>query len=326
LLALCGLAPGALSLGAKAARAEESTPLELSTGSPDALCPDLSMTREAVDRRLGTLVAPHGVGWKARYTIGHAPEGSPRDFVRLELFGPDGALQLTRDLPLEASCSTMADVIALVLDRHFRGLPEHERESVAAAAPVVVVPAREPPRLVASAAASVAPAPEPALLFLGVELSLRYPASPGAGLRWLGSSGEVFYWGVALSSAFLPDEQRLARGGRVELRGVSAQALAGVGPKIGPVRTFVGPSLRVTLDRGSARDLPEVDTRYRSVCGAGVQAGAIGPVSGRLYWTLTGSADWTLRAMSGEFVVDGREVLAPSPVQVWTAFGIGYSL
>ncbi len=101
--------------------------LSIDTGSPDALCPELASTRDAVRRRLGELIVPSGSGWRARYTIGHAPAGTPRDFVRLELFGPEGALQLSRDLPLEGeSCSTMAEVIALVLDRYFRALLSRE--------------------------------------------------------------------------------------------------------------------------------------------------------------------------------------------------------
>src|SRR5690606_25269599 len=114
-----------LELGTGVARAT-SPGLSVETGSPDALCPDLNRTREAVGRRLGALEVPSGRGWRARYTIGHAPEGSPRDFVRLELFAPDGRVRLTRNLPLGSdSCSAMADVIALVLDRYFRSLADH---------------------------------------------------------------------------------------------------------------------------------------------------------------------------------------------------------
>lgn len=128
LRALCGvllaLSAGLLALSAEAAA---SPGLTLETGSPDALCPALPAAREAVERRLGTLVGASGAGWRARYTIAHAPQGAQMDFVRLELFAPDGALQLSRDLPLEAgACSTVAEAIALVLDRYFRKLPLDE--------------------------------------------------------------------------------------------------------------------------------------------------------------------------------------------------------
>src|SRR5690242_17602895 len=120
--------------------------LRIETGSPDALCPELESTRAAVRRRLGELVVPDGPGFVARYTIGHAPAGTPRDFVRLELRGSDGLVLLERDLPLEGeSCSTMAEVIALVLDRYFRALLAREpasgeppREQAAPARPAAV--------------------------------------------------------------------------------------------------------------------------------------------------------------------------------------------
>jgi hypothetical protein len=57
----------------------------LETGSPDALCPELETAREVAQRRLGSLVVEGRRGWHARYTIAHAPDGLPRDFVRLEL-------------------------------------------------------------------------------------------------------------------------------------------------------------------------------------------------------------------------------------------------
>lgn len=109
-----------LALGA--AGAAESG-LQIETGSPDALCPELESTRAAVRRRLGELVVPGDGVFVAHYTIGHALAGSPRDFVRLELKAADGAVVLERELPLEGeSCGTMSEVIALVLDRYFRAL------------------------------------------------------------------------------------------------------------------------------------------------------------------------------------------------------------
>src|SRR5687768_2672273 len=83
--------------------------LSVETGSPDALCPELTHTRQAIVSRLGMLKVAGENGWRARYTIGHAPEGGDRDFVRLELFDPGGELKLRRDLPMQSeSCSTMA--------------------------------------------------------------------------------------------------------------------------------------------------------------------------------------------------------------------------
>ena len=102
--------------------AQVASALVIETGSPDALCPDLSQTRAAVMARLGTLKVSRE-GWRARYIIGHAPDSAEGDFVRLELRDPDGELKLQRDLPLEAgACATMSQAIALILERYFRSL------------------------------------------------------------------------------------------------------------------------------------------------------------------------------------------------------------
>src|SRR5262249_7409810 len=54
--------------------------------------------------------------------IVHAPE-KDGDRVRLELFDPKGDRKLERDLPLAGeSCSTMSQVVALVLERYFSDL------------------------------------------------------------------------------------------------------------------------------------------------------------------------------------------------------------
>lgn len=307
-------------LALKPASGAESTGLILETGSPDALCPDLSTTREAVGRRLGTLVAPPGSGWMARYTIGHAPEGTPRDFVHLELFGPDGALQLSRDLPIETSCATMADVIALVLDRHFRGLPPHEQPPPAATPPP---PAALQP-LDVSPSATEPPNDEGARLFLSAEVSARHPFAPRLGLHAVGELGST-YLGLAASSSLAAERERLERGGDVEVMSLTLHAHAGWGPDFGPVQTYVGPSARLSIDRGSAHGLPEVDTRYRAVTGFGAQAGAMAFIGASWFLTLNATLDFTLGALSGRFMIDGREVLEPSPIQGWTALGIGFA-
>src|SRR5262245_66007578 len=70
------------------------------TDSPDAHCPDLHQTREAVGSRLGTI---EGTGWRARYTIVHDQGEIPRDFVLLELTSPEGETRLRRELPIGRS-------------------------------------------------------------------------------------------------------------------------------------------------------------------------------------------------------------------------------
>ncbi|HEX2730510.1 MAG TPA: hypothetical protein VHM70_02860 [Polyangiaceae bacterium] len=89
--------------------------LTVESSSPDALCPPLALTRQAVEARLGSVQLDGA--WIARYGLVHRSGG---DFVTLELLDPEGQLKLAREFPLIASdCATTARVIALVLERYF---------------------------------------------------------------------------------------------------------------------------------------------------------------------------------------------------------------
>ncbi len=100
-----------------------SSDLRVDTDTPDALCPEIGLTRQAVRDRLGTVEVEGGPGWRARYAIVHAPGGKRGDVIRLVLVDPAGTVKLERDLPIsDESCATLAQAIALVLERFFREL------------------------------------------------------------------------------------------------------------------------------------------------------------------------------------------------------------
>src|SRR4051812_14799589 len=85
--------------------------LSVDSLSPDALCPPLEETRQAVAARLGS-VELEGT-WHATYVLAHRTQG---DFVSLSLRDPDDVLRLERELPVQGgSCATLSRVIALVL-------------------------------------------------------------------------------------------------------------------------------------------------------------------------------------------------------------------
>lgn len=317
-----------------AARAEDIGGLELETGSPDALCPDLALTREAVRRRLGELVVPSGSGWRARYTIGHAPEGTPRDFVRLELFAPDGSRALERELPLEGeSCSTMAEVIALVLDSHFRTLRVHEPAPATPARAGEAEPTPSPSRPlaaepapvtgVASPAAGVTSPPE-RLGFLGAELGASLARGPTVGGHALLELWPRLYAGGALLLPLLEEKERLPEGGEVSARGLEARVHLGWGPRWGPLRTYLGPGVRLKVQRGKGDGLPRDEAGYRAVWAAGIEAGVLWQLSARATFTFAGTLDAPLTALGGEFNVDDTEVLKPEPLSAWLGIGVGF--
>jgi hypothetical protein len=271
---------------------------------------------------LGALQVEGRRGFRARYTIGHAPAGSPRDFVRLELFNAEGALDLSRDLPMRGeSCTTMAEVIALVLDRHFRSLSpeEHGTPHVDAG------PAPEP----TSQRPSVAPpAAKPAGRssgLLGAEYALTPTRSPAVGLRGWGQLGRNLQLGGVLLLDLRGESERLpmageARASRAELRGWLAWSVERY-----PWFGYAGPSLGLSLERGETRDLPQRSTLVRALWAGGLETGGFFSLAPRfgLYWA--GSLTFRPAPLSGRFYVDEREVLRPATVQFQLGFGAGYS-
>jgi hypothetical protein len=351
---------GALVALASACLAEPALAAEggliIETGSPDALCPELTSTRAAVSRRLGELIVPGGSsGFRARYTIAHAPVGSPRDFVRLELYGPEGTLQLSRDLPLEGeSCGTMADVIALVLDRYFRALLAHDRqgsdedESAASATPTV---ASAPPMTAEAPLARAARDPSPAsvpsetlandagpsheasattasgrsdrLALAAFELAFRSPDMPALGVRGMLEPWPQIYVGTALHVGLRAETEGLSGDGEVSSRDASWRIHAGWGPQLGPVRTYVGPGASLVIARGTGDGLPQRGSGYRATWAAGLDAGAqwVTPEG----WSFGAAAALDITVLSGRFDIDGEEVLPPDPVRAWFGLSVGHA-
>ncbi|HWA78138.1 MAG TPA: hypothetical protein VG937_37640 [Polyangiaceae bacterium] len=328
---------------ASSARAEGDSGLVLETGSPDALCPDLAQARAAVSRRLGALEVAGRRGFRARYTVGHAPEGSPRDFVRLELFDSEGARELIRDLPMNGeSCSTMAEAIALVLDRHFRGLSPEE-SAVFGAGEATPEPARPAAKRAETPIASraeapsdvpqsQAPAPPPessradafgTLLFAEFALAPSRPAAVGA--RLLTGLGQTFAIGGALLFDAGYERESLERGG--EARAYGAELRTSLAWRLGNAPWFgtVGPSVALRLQRGETRELPEHSDQLRALWAGGLEAGGGLRVSRRFALSLSASALATVKPLSGHFYVSDAEVLTPNLLQVQVGLGAGYA-
>src|ERR1700690_2695120 len=101
----------------------EPTEFQIDTDTPDSLCPELSMTRDAVQKRLGKLEVEGGGIWRGHYGTVHDPSGRHGDYVRLVIVDPSGKEQATRDFSVRGeSCATLAQAIALVVEGFFRDL------------------------------------------------------------------------------------------------------------------------------------------------------------------------------------------------------------
>lgn len=321
------------------ARAEESSGFTLETGSPDALCPALEVTREAVGRRLGALVVEGR--WRARYTIAHAPSGTPGDFVRLQLFNPEGKAELVRDLPIEGeSCRTMAEVIALVLDRYFRGLVTHEpRAESPTPAPVESASRAEPPlaptpEAAPAAVPAVAPAATPGTprgvvhgpvmeRRLALEYAVSHPlAAPWLGLRGSSALGPHLELMLGIRVALAPLQESAPRGVSVEARPVAARVGMAWRLALPPGLLHVGPVVQVSVEQATTRGLVSQRDHIRARSSVGLESGFIAPVSRSLFIQTAVSAE--LMVSSGRFFIEDREVLVPPALTVGWSFGFGY--
>ena len=308
-------------LGARWAQAAPlASGLVIESGSPDALCPDLATTRQVIYNRLGTLaLESEQRGWVARYTVGHAP-ATQGDFIRLLLIDPAGTERLVRDLPSAgASCATLSQAIALVVERYFREL----------------APGEEPP------APTPAPPPEapqtPPLVQLVPEDPLTPRLALGSSLGWMSADPgaafgvQVGYWALpavhlefGLLAGLSPHPQRM-NNAELELRSYPAEFALGFGQRGKIWDAFAGPEARWTLQRPSATGLT-IDSRAGAAFSAGIAGGISYWPGGSLGITLRASADYTLAdteysvAIAGE--AGSRRVLEEAPFQALTTVGL----
>ena len=316
------------------ASAQDSPGFVLETGSPDAFCPDLSQTRAAVTRRLGALQVDGHRGWRARYTIGHAPTSTQRDFVRLELFGPEDTVELVRDLPMAGeSCSTMAEVIALVLDRHFRGLSrdEHVNVSIEAAPAEQSATARTPepaaPIVTPQSSPTTVERPRSSRFVLSLEVTDSWrralPTLSARGRLLIGSHVlAAFSLGFDLKS----EQQALSRQASVSAWGGEASGLLAYRHALGTSSAYLGAGLLARLQRGQSEGLANGATQTRGVWAGVAEAGWLLPFAEGWWLSALTRGSVAIPAVSGQFIVQNREVLQPKVVDLSFGLGLGYSL
>jgi hypothetical protein len=306
----------------------ESDGFALETGSPDALCPELQVTREIVARRLGSLVVEGHKGWLARYTIGHAPAGNPRDFVRLELFNPQGEVELRRDLPIEGdSCRTMAEVIALVLDRYFRGLGAGE------SSPLDATDQAQPPTPVSlSVGSGVVAEPNQMTSFditrQGPRLSAEYAvtlARPSLGVRVSAGLGRSFEGTLAARWCLTSIEESEPRGAKVSARVGTLRAGFAWRLALPPGLLHLGPAVTLAIEQATTHGLNQPTDRTRALWMAGVEAGFVVPLGRHLFIEAVTSLDFLVPGASGQFFVENRQVLPPPTLTLGWALGFGYA-
>jgi hypothetical protein len=293
--------------------------LLVETGSPDALCPDLASAEAAIRARLGELEAGGSANWRLRYTIGHAPGATSGDFVRLELYDPQGELRLSRDLPLAGeSCATVARVMALVVDRFFRAMVAEQ----ATEAGVTLSASMDAPAEAAFETPTRARA-RPAHSLTAQAGILASPFSPTLGLAFTRRTPYRFSLSLGLTWIMSPATEALEAGAQATSRSALFRLSPAWDIGLGSVELALGPTLALGGERGTTTGLPESDVKYRPLAAAGALACLRFPLDENLSLDLSGGGEAPFRPFGGDFVVDGERVLEPAEVRGFLAIGVG---
>lgn len=294
--------------------------LIVETGSPDALCPDVAGTEQAILARLGELEVNGAANWRVRYTIGHAPDDASGDFIRLEIRDPKGERRLRRDLPMAGeSCSTIKQVIALIVDRFFRAMVGHP-EPEAPARPLAEEPAADTPAAPAEKRALAQP--EGALVLAAQAGVVGPPVLPTVGLLFI-AQRSPFSLSSALTWVVLPVHEELERGGQAEVRTGLFRLVPSWDLALSDARLALGPTLSVAGEWGSTSGLPESDVGYRTVAAIGGAAAVrLAPGRGSLL-ELSAVLEAPFRPFGGNFTVEGHEVLEPPDARWFLSLAFG---
>lgn len=273
-----------------------STGLAVETSTPDALCPPLPLVKSAVADRLGAieLSAP----WTLHYESVHREAG---DFVRLELRGPTGAVRLQREFAgYGESCATLAQVMAVVVERYFRSFQAEDSES----------------DLPEPASATKSSAAQPQMAFhsaeIGAALTTQALVSPLVRSVWErpGAAGLLGFFSLDLRLEPFMRRESLAAG-EAKLwsgsLGISVGARGNWGQRL---RWRVGPVLLGRLEHTATSGLAVSSSGTRLVPAAGMGA-ALGTKLGAGFGVVVGASAVALaRFATPAFRVDSREIFA----------------
>jgi hypothetical protein len=247
--------------------------LEVTTSTPDALCPPLEEARAAIVARVGEVQR----AYRVEFALIRSEDGQRA----LNLVLREGEQQLlSRELPLDdAGCQDAAQAMALVLERYFDALEKPPPRPALNVAPVPVsahpnlsqnFPSvardfREP-----STSARAAPSWQARVGFL-YDLELRFAPALGVTLLpaalQLTSSVQV---GVSVELApFLRPDTENVRAVEISASTLQAAAALPLAVRFEPWALWLGPWCQVRLQRANGKALVHGQSAYRAVPGLG---------------------------------------------------------
>lgn len=293
--------------------------LDVTTSTPDALCPPIEEARAAIQARVGEVRGNYHV----EFALVRAADGRPV----LELKVHEAQQQvLARELPLDAAgCQDAAQAIALVLERYFDAL---EKPAVASTAEPIPVRTDEQPSLNSPPAAvgemtTATPAPSRWRAWrahAGFAYDLELGVAPSLGVALFPEALRLtprLELAVALDVApFLGRAKQTVR--EQEISASSAQASLSL-PLVWhfePWSASLGPWAQLRVQHAEAASLTHSRRAYRVVPGAGGMMQLAWSPAAR--WTLglgvaAGAQTATSRFVLRTTDTGPRPVLVPEP-------------
>lgn len=250
--------------------------LEVTTSTPDALCPPVAEARAAIEARVGEVRGDY----RAEFALVRALDG--RQVLALSLReGPQQVLE--RELPLDgAGCEDAAQAIALVLERYFDAV-----EKPAAPAPnrePIPVRLDEPPVGVVTPASvrDAAPSSAPAATApswrarAGFGYDLHFGSAPLLGLALFPSAWKLtrrLELGVALDLApFASSVRQQVRGQEISAFTLQTALSLPLTWRVNRWSWSLGPWAQLRIQRAEGASLAHEQVAYRAVPGFGAVA------------------------------------------------------
>jgi hypothetical protein len=298
------------------------TALEITTSTPDALCPPIEEARAAVKARVGEVQGSYHV----EFAVVRGVDGQRR----LELVVHEGQRPvLERTLPLQgAGCQDAAQAIALVLERYFDALekPDAPGSSGPELEPIPDRPSDQPERPAARPAASdptrapiAATVEGPWRVRAGLLYDLELGIAPSLGGALFPAALRTrsgFQLGVALDVApFVARLTESARGQEIKAFTLQTALSMPLGWRFPAWSAALGPWAQLRLQRAEAAGLSHQQPAYRFVPGVGAAAElawSLAP-SWALGWAVAGGAQ--AAGTAARFVLRRAEA-APKPVLI----------
>lgn len=250
--------------------------LEVTTSTPDALCPPIEEARAAIEARVGEVRGDY----HAEFALVRAVDGRQM----LELLVREGQQQvLERELPLDgAGCQDAAQAIALVLERYFDAvekpdaLPSNgEPIAVRLDEPPVYHTAPAPARDVATTAAPP-PTPRAWRVRAGFGYDLHLGSAPTLGLALFPDAFRLrrdLELGVALDLApFVSSLTEDVRGEEIAAFTLQTALSVPLSWRFAPWSCSLGPWAQLRFQRAEAATLAHEQVAYRTVFGFGAVA------------------------------------------------------